>query len=68
MNVVLSIVCHLEFSVDTVPQKLGMFLPSGIRVKGLTQLGALQGSDISNCMRLSFSNGHTCLEIFLLYT
>ena len=34
MNVILDIVCHLEFSVDVAVQKLGMLLPSGIREKG----------------------------------
>lgn len=68
MNVILDIVCHLEFYVNTVAQKLGMFLPSRKGKRFLLSWGALQGTDISNCMRLSFSNGHTCLGIFLLYT
>jgi len=40
MNVVLDIVCHLEFSIDVALQKLGMLLPSGIRKKGSYSFGA----------------------------
>jgi len=38
-NVILDIVCHLEFTVDAAVQKLGMLLPSGIRKKGSYSFG-----------------------------
>jgi hypothetical protein len=40
MHVILDIVCHLEFSVDAAVHKLGMLLPSDIRKKVPTHLGA----------------------------
>jgi hypothetical protein len=41
MNVILGIVCHLDFSVDAAVQKLSLLLPSGIRKKGSYLFGGL---------------------------
>jgi hypothetical protein len=44
MNVILDIVCHLEFSVDAAIQKLGMLLPSDIREKFFCSFGGFTRS------------------------